>query len=466
MASAVWQLPVPAAGGPVRPGAIPTALTAFEQHIKHIVVVMLENHAFDNYFGTYCGAVGPYCPSTVDGIPAGTCVPYNPANVSLGCITPYNDTKANWSISQPMLHGYAPSHQAWNNGSMNGFYLAEHSGTTPFGHFNGSTIPLYWDLAEQYGLGDHFFSTAQAYSLPNHWDLVAGQAPAEILKNALGNSTPGAPPATVRSLYLAQANNTSSVEDLLKNTTTSWDYYDYALGNWTVQSNVTTKVGGAPSDNAFDYWNPQAAKQESYAPSVRGHFVPGTSFFGAASSGRLPTLSWLIPYAKQSDHPPNSVPAAEAWVASVVDAVESSPEWNTTALFITYDEYGGFYDHLAPPVVNGVQLSFRVPLLVISPYTQPGTVVSQNLSFFSLLHLMEDRGRLGCLVTSDCQASLPLQFFNFTAGPRPPLIFSTNRTTWIYPQTVQRTNAAYASVRFTADPQFTDDPEGNGVDVD
>jgi phospholipase C len=142
MASVAWQLPAPANAAADRSGATLNTLAEFNQHIKHIVVVVLENHAFDNYFGTYCRTVGPYCPAAVDGVPWGTCVPFNPAN-------------------------------RWNNGLMNGFYPAERSGLTPMGHYGARTIPLYWDLAEQYGLADHFFSTAQSYSLPNHWDLLA-----------------------------------------------------------------------------------------------------------------------------------------------------------------------------------------------------------------------------------------------------------------------------------------------------
>jgi phospholipase C len=415
--------------------------------IDHIVVLMMENHAFDNYFGAYCPAVGANCPVAVQGFPSGLCVPLYPANASSPCVKPFPFTAANDSIHAPLPHDNASSHEAWDNGSMDGFYLAEHSGLTPFGYYNGTTIPLYWDIAQEFGLSDDFFSSTLSYSAPNHWYLLAGQAPAASFSTSLGSA------------YLHEANNTTSAEDLLlHHRSVSWNYYDYALPSWQ-QAKSTT---GSMSPGAFNYWNPQAAKYESYSRTLAPHFVPNTQFFSDAAAGKLPDLSWVIPFFKESDHPPGNVTVAQSWVASVVDAVEQSPEWNSTALFISWDDYGGFYDGAPPPTVDGIPLSFRVPLLVVSPYTSAGMVSHSQGYFESLLHYMETQFGLGCITSRDCNAPLPTAFFNLSASPRAPVLFPTNPADWSYPYVAPTDPTAATQVP----THFTSDPTGDGVDVD
>jgi phospholipase C len=417
--------------------------------ITHIVVVMMENHPFDNYFGTYCPAVGPNCPTAVQGYPSGLCVPLYPKIGSSPCVRPFAFTDKNWTINARLPHNNQSSHSAWDNGSMDNFYLAESSGLTPFGYYNGSTAPLYWDLAQQFGLADNFYSSTLSYSTPNHWYLLAGQAPAASFSMALGQS------------YLDQANSTTSVEDLLlHHRSVSWNYYDYALPSWTVAQQTTANF----AFGAFDFWNPQAAKFESYSQGLSPHFVSNTQFFTDAAAGHLPDLSWVIPFAKESDHPPGNVTRAESWVASVVDAVENSSEWNSTAIFVSWDDYGGFYDGAAPPTVGGVPLSFRVPLLVISPYTPAGMVSHSQGYFESLLHFMETQYGLGCITSRDCNAPLPTGFFNLTANPRPPVLFSTNPQAWTYPYAGPGTPPS--SGVWQAPSAFVDHPNGDGTDVD
>lgn len=459
--------PLPWATGhsPTAPAKSQTQLQLFDSHIKHIVVVVLENHAFDNEFGTYCQAKGKYCPSTVVGYPAGLCAPLNPSSAS-ACVKPWPFTRANWTITQPMLHDQVSSLSAWNNSSDNNFYLAERSGLDPFGYYSGSTVPTYWDLAEEYGLGDNFFSSTLSYSLPNHWFLVAGQAPPISEQFGFGDRTGGfAGNASDRATYYREANNTTSVEDLLlHHPSVSWKYYDYALQpNLTDAQNISAGPGHLGS--AIDYWNPQAGKYESYGHLLRKHFVWNPTFFQDAAAGNLPQLSWVIPFHLESDHPPANVTTAESWLASVVDAVESSPNWNSTALFVTWDDYGGWYDQVAPPLLNGTSLSFRVPLLVISPYTPAGTVDSSQGYFESLLHLMEVREKLGCITPRDCYAPLPLGFFNFSMRPRAPLAFSTNATGATYPMALQAPDAPWQAVPFSVSSYFAND-HGDGADVD
>ena len=138
---------------PSRPAGTVTEAMPFD----HIVIVMMENHPYDNLFGTYCTTSGTYCPNPADGIPAGACVPIDPSNPPSGCVRPWDYTAANLTTVDPP-HNYGTTIASINGGAMNGFYRAENAGRTPFGHYNGTTIPTYWDLAQQYALGDRFFS--------------------------------------------------------------------------------------------------------------------------------------------------------------------------------------------------------------------------------------------------------------------------------------------------------------------
>jgi phospholipase C len=391
--------------------ATSTAMTAFDGHVSHIVFLLQENHAFDNLFGTYCPVTGPYCKSVPNGIPSGTCVPLNPKQAHGRCVVPYNFPAANLT-SPDMPHDWNSTHLAYNGGAMNGFYKAELYRNETFGHYNGTTAPVYWDLAEQYALGDNFFSSAMSYSLPNHWFLVSAKPPAITLKQM-----PEYDSAKVKTTYLAQANGTPTIAAELANSSVSWNYFDYALPSYS------SAITASPPGDAYDFWNPLAAQQQSYAASMSSHFVPRTQFFSDAANGTLPDISWVIPSLNDSDHPTQNLTTGQSWVASVVDAVEASPEWNSTVLFVSWDEYGGFYDHVTPPSISNIGDGFRVPLLAIGPYVRQGYLDHREMSFSSILHLIELRFGLPCLGQADCRATLPLDLFNFGHAPRAPIQF-------------------------------------------
>jgi phospholipase C len=398
----------------------------FLTNIKHIIFVVMENHAYDNLFGGYCLTYGPSCSSTANGAVAGSC-----ADLSTGqCISPWLLGPQNESISGKMPHSQNASLAAWNNGSMNGFYQAEQSGLNPFGYYGPREVPIYWDIAQHYSLDDNFYSSSLSYSLPNHWHIVAGQAPQQIVGNYTTVRGIGGTAKAVAAdhKYLNQANGTRSIEDLLLNSSVSWKYYDYTLGSYAQAIQVNAQKTGS----AYSYWNPQAAKAESYNASFTQHFVSNNAYFADAHNGTLPELSWVIPSASYSDHPPASVAAAQGYVASLVDALEASPEWSSSLMFITWDDYGGFYDHVAPPDYNGMQLSFRVPLLVVGPYVREN-YVSPSLGYFeSILRLMEWRFGLGCLTPMDCGAPIAMDYLQFSHA-RAPILFPDSVSTASYP---------------------------------
>ena len=393
-------------------------------HLKHIVTVVMENRAYDNYFGTYCTTQGPYCSMTGNGIPNGTCVPYFPGFPQYGCITPSNLSAARFTVPD-MRHDWVSGRTAYDGGANDGFYSAEAYSLMPFGHYNGSTIPIYWDMAEEYAISDNFFASNMSYSLPNHWDLLAGRSPSIAYNSYIKNGSD-------RVTYLRQANATPTIQDLLNSTHVSWTYYDYALSPQN-QSYLNSSWG-----SAYDYWNPLAARGESYSPTYASHFQPRQNILNDLADGSLPALSWVIPTATASDHPGYNLTAGESWVAQLVDAVEGSPDWSSTAIFVIWDDYGGWYDHVAPPTVGSELLSFRSPILVISPYSKVNFISHTFLDFYSLLRFDEWMFGLKCQTWYDCTAPMPFDFFDFNQSERAPILFPTNWSQATYPMDLQQ----------------------------
>lgn len=418
--------PSTAQAGSFAPAAFPVASTF---PISHVVFLMMENHAYDNYFGVYCQKVNRFCPLTGNGIPPGTCVPTVPGNQSSPCIKPFALNRT--YVAHPVggTHNLWSSYAAYDNGSMDGFYRAAPYSAKVLGYYNGSTLPEYWNLAEQYGLGDDFFSSALDYSLPNHWYAIAGQAPEVSFSNFAVPSPTGhyAPLTPDQELYLNQSNVTTTLNDEIAGSAYTWKFYDDSFQNATYEDAlVRTQAGNTTQTSVFNYWNPLAAKAESYTAGVEPNVVNRSTFYTDAATGNLPNVSWIIPSLNQSDHPINSLAVGSAYVASVINAVQNSSEWGSTAVFVTWDEYGGYYDHVAPPQIDGHGLGFRVPLLVVSPYTPVGYISHVYSRFESVLHFMEWRFGLSSFTTRDADAALPLDYFDLNATPRAPRMVYTS----------------------------------------
>jgi phospholipase C len=412
---------------PLARSATGVAFGPASTHIQHIITIVMENRDYDEYFGEYCLTLGAYCADTGNGIPSSACIPYNPANVSLGCVKPYNFTARQYVYSD-IPHNWASGRTALDGGAMDGFYSAEAGATQAFGHYNASTIPIYYDLAEEYAMSDNAFAGNLSYSLPNHWTIVSGSIPATPFDSYVSSGSS-------RTSYLDEANSTPTVENLLNGTNVSWKYYDYALAPW---SKAVNNTGVVTDGSAINYWNPMAAQPQSYTSSYNSHFVPRTQFLTDAAAGLLPNISWLIPSWSESDHPGTNITAGMTFVAQAINAVEVSPDWNSTAIFLIWDDYGGFYDQVAPPTISGDLLSFRSPMILISPFARENYVDHHFLDFFSLLHFSEWQFGLGCLTTLDCNATLPFGLFNFNQTARSPIIFPTNPLAATYPMPLQK----------------------------
>src|SRR5262249_28039591 len=137
-------------------------------------------------------------------------------------------------------------------------------------------------------------------------------------------------------------------------------------------------------------WNPLPHFTTIHDDNQLGNVVDANQFLGDAANGTLPAVAWVIPNELVSEHPPYLVSNGQAWVTSLVNAVMASPNWDSTAIFLSWDDWGGFYDHELPPVIDGNGYGLRVPGLVISPYARQGYIDSQVLSFDAYLKFIED----------------------------------------------------------------------------
>jgi phospholipase C len=330
---------------------------------------------------------------------------------------------------------------------MDGFMVGENENPKTMTYYDNKTIPYYWDLAKNYVLADNFYSSVLSYSLPNHWYALAGQAPAtsmfyfmhrppnnDILNHQENASTiaGGNPNATanfgvnpnptstnlrdeVARVYLEESNLTKTVADLFMNDThnITWKYYDHLIRAGNYKAAVS-------SGRAFEFWNPFSAKGSTYTPAYSPHFVNRAQIFTDLKSGDFPQVSWVTPSFPISEHPPANITSGMNWVKDVINAIMSSPYWNSTAIILTWDDYGGFYDHVPPPQIDKYGLGFRMPTLIISPYAKPGYIDHMQYQFESMLKFIEWRFSLQPLTERDLHANNLLNAFDFSQKPLPP----------------------------------------------
>lgn len=343
-----------------------------ETPIQHIVIFFQENHTFDNFFGTYPGA---------NGLPANLSLPEAPSsNVT---ISPFHLSS---TATSDLDHSHSTALEAYNNGSMNGFVYAETSPMT-MGYYNGSDIPYLWDYASKYVLMDNYFSSVMGPSLPNHLYLIAGQS--EGIVDDLSNYCFSSP----------------VIMDELNSKGVSWKFYS---GNDTTTANV---------------WDPlPACSSVQRNQSLAAGLVLTSQFASDVESGNLANVSWVVPTGPESQHPPNDIVTGENYLVAQINAVMDSKYWSSTAIFLTWDDYGGWFDHVAPPQVDAYGYGFRVPCLVISPYAKEGFIDNTQSDHTSILKFIETIYSLPPLASRDANASDMLEAFNFDQQPREPLI--------------------------------------------
>jgi phospholipase C len=354
---------------PLHPGTRP---------IEHILFVIQENHTFDNYFGTYAKA---------DGFPPGLKVPVLPG----GALTrpPFHFASP---LTHDLRHDWETAHVAMNGGKMDGFVSAEGSVDT-LGYYDRSDLPNYWAYAANFTLCDRFFSSLAGPSLPNHLYTVAAQSGGVITNMSK-------PPEG--------GFDFPTLAELLGNSDVTWRYYE-----------------GTKAPKAFGLWNPLPAfRTFMNDASLRARLVPNLEYFRDLRNGTLPAVAWIIPNMPESEHPPHDPQVGMWYVTDLVNALMKSPYWPRTVLVLTWDDYGGFYDHVPPPRLDHYGYGPRVPTIVISPYVRRGHIDHTQYDFTSVLRMIEDQFGLPPLASRDRHANSLLRALDLTQRPHPPLLIS------------------------------------------
>jgi phospholipase C len=367
---------------------------------------MQENRSFDQYFGTYPGADGiPGLAGNPGSIP---CVP-DPQNG--GCVMPFHDT-ADKNSGGP--HGQPNAAADIDGGKMDGFVgQAEAgskctttnpncspctSGTTAqcidvMGYHDGSDIPNYWTYAQNYVLQDHMYEPNASWSLPQHLFQVSGWSASCTdpnnpfsCTNALQSPNSPGRPLDQTPLYAW-----TDITWLLHKNSVSWAYY--VLQGTEPDCEVATEMTCTPvtqGPKTPGIWNPLPHFTDVHQDNQVGNVQSLTNFYAAAKAGTLPSVSWIDPSGNVSEHPPGLVSAGQTYVTGLINAIMKSPDWDSTAIFLSWDDWGGFYDHVLPPPVDENGYGLRVPAMVISPFARQGFIDHQTLSHDAYLKFIED----------------------------------------------------------------------------
>jgi len=402
--------------------ALPPAAPPGLEKIQHFVFIMQENRSFDHYFGTYPGA---------EGIPPGICIP-NPTGAS--CAVPYHDTQL---VNQGGAHNWANALACINNGLMDGFIAG--STNKPgdvMGWHDQRELANYWDYARLYVLQDRLFESITSYSLPAHLYMLAAQSGGYI---GTGQAYP-------------QSFAFPEITLLLGSGKIDWRYY--VNRGQTAGAADGGSMAMDSDETTYTFWNPLPAFPAVKSDATQfSRLTNATQFYTDAQNGTLPQVSWIIPNSELSEHPPASVATGSSYVTGLVNAVMNSPQWDSTAIFIAWDDWGGFYDHVDPPMVDQYGLGIRVPGIVISPYARQGYVDHKTYSFESWLRIAEERFGVTPMTGRDNTANDMYDAFDFTQQPRPPVVLNSAGSSYPpAPQTLTHpasilitTNSAYGT---------------------
>jgi phospholipase C len=390
-------------GSSIPSPSVPTACSKLTD-IEHVVILIQENRSFDHYFGSYRAVRGFSDQSTAFQQP-------NPANTTIspvGALLPFHlDTsKANAACTHDITHDWVPQHQSWNNGAMDGFVssrlpINSNDAVLSMGYYTRADLPYYYALADAFTICDNYFCSVMGPTDPNRLYTMAasldpdGKNGGPILQTIVTN----------RTAVYGRLTYTTMPEQL------------QARGiSWKVYSSPDESIlGGILSDNVLSYFKNFQDPASVLHQSAFGPQFP-VDFLADVASGNLPQVSWLVGSVLTSDHPPSPSIFGENILSLIVNALTANPAlWAKTVLLVTYDENGGFFDHVAPvtaplgtpgeyvtapaipdPTVTGspaitgpIGLGFRVPTLIISPFSRGGFVSSDLFDHTSVLRFLE-----------------------------------------------------------------------------
>ena len=468
------------AGGPRNINSYSPAVTLPENpmhRIKHVVIIMQENRSFDQYFGTYPGADG--IPGLAGNLGTLPCV-LDPAHTGQ-CVQPFHDTTdKNYGGPHGQNNATADldcTNHSTNTGcKMDGFVgQAENGsgcGSNPnnpqcspcsgasagacndtMGYHDAGEIPNYWTYAKDFVLQDHMFEPNASWSLPQHLFMVSewsafctNPLDAFSCTNALQNPNSDAASGGANDGALHYA--WTDLTYLLQKAGISWGYYIFQGSEPDCEQDQNMTCSGAPLNvHTPGIWNPLPSFTDVAQDQQLGNVQTLSNFFTAAKDGTLPAVSWITPNSKVSEHPTALVSAGQTYVTGLINAIMKGPDWSSTAIFLSWDDWGGFYDHVVPPAIDQNGLGLRVPAMVISPYAKQGYIDPQTLSHDDYNKFIEDDFLGGQRLDPstdgrpdprpDVRENLApgdlTGDFNFSQSPRPPVILPVCPTTDLTP---------------------------------
>jgi len=378
--------------------------------VDNIVVLMMENRSFDHYFqklpesGQTDVDVAPenYTNPDANGMPV---APYHDTQY---CLVDVNHewTGTHEQINGGMMDGFFKTNDGWNElpagAGMNEMYRA---GNRALSYYTSEDIPFYHWLANEFAISDRYFSSVAGPTWPNRMYLYAGSSYGKVHN------------------------------DVVTPDNTIFDYLEQRKVTWKVYFSTT------PGFAIF------IDKYLSLKGSLEGRFVPIADYFADAAAGTLPQVAFVDPgiaregYDQNDEHPPAMPTPGEGFVATVVEALAKSPQWDKSAMFLTYDEHGGFYDHVTPPKACAPDdiapvlkdgdvdakfdtLGIRVPFYVISPFAKKHFVDHRTYDHTSIIRFIEARFQIPALTNRDANAEAPWEMFDFENPPHatPPTI--------------------------------------------
>ncbi len=391
---------------PPPPPPSPARIVPTVTPIQHVVVIMKENHAFDNYFGTFPGA---------DGLPPNVSLPDRTG----GTVSPH------WLTSIPFAdlpHDRGSMLQDYDNGRNDLFAVVADSvspglGNYSVGYYDSRQIPGYWSLAANFTLADHYFAPVFGPTDPNRLYSFAGQS-GGLLDNNITYTTVDVP----------------TIFDQLQGRGVSWNYYY--------------------SSALVSYAPPYYLAHIRDNRTLLSRLVPLSQLSTDVASGSLPNVSYVDPESDYavSEHPPWNVSAGDAWTSQLVASIMASRDWPTTAILLTWDESGGFYDHLAPPQVDAYGEGFRVPMIVISPYAKRHFVDAEVMDHTSIMKFIAANWGLPSLTTRESRASDMFSAFAFPV-PSNATTSALSFSSW--------TDSTAGAAALRTGPALPEDPRGH-----
>jgi phospholipase C len=379
------------------------AQTPTSTPIKHFLFLMQENHSFDNYFGTYPGA---------DGLPDGLCVPVRVDKPDGDCVKPYwidgsqiGDLGHTQNVFRAQLNGGA------NDGFIEAFADEGDPTKQAMGYYDDRDLPYYWNVADNYVLFDRFFTSAGGGSVWNHMYWVTGRP-----GNPAGDSIPAEGFGDLPTIF-----------DRLEEAGVSWKFY---VQNYDPSITYRTyRTVDDANKGAQVVWAPLLAYARYLDdPELFDKIVPLEQYYTDLAEGTLPSVAYMVP-SGASEHPPGSIQAGERFIRTLHTALMRSSAWDSSAFLWSYDDWGGWYDHVVPPQVDKYGYGYRAPALLVSPYAKKGYVDNTTLDFTSGLKFIQENWGVEPLAKRDRAANNFLSAFDFDSPPRAPVLLADTRVT-------------------------------------